>query len=155
MGSLCFQMMINDSLTDTPHRWKYVNDCTVGITVNNRVPDYTALQHKLLDRLQAYTQDNSVTINHTKAVAMDVCTSRTAVPPPQLTVRPHPLQVVNTIKLLVVVLDDNFSWGQHVASVVRTASYRLYVLRRLRTLNYTSWRESRKGHARSSLALHM
>ena len=87
-----------------------MDDCTVGITLNNRVPEYTALQ-QTLDSLQAWTQDNSVTINHTKAVVMDVCTSKTAVPPPQLTIRPHPLQVFNTFKLLVVFLDDHFSWG--------------------------------------------
>ena len=48
-----------------------MDDCIVGITVNNRVPDYTALQHTL-DRLQAWTQDNSVTSNHTKNVVMYV-----------------------------------------------------------------------------------
>ena len=133
MGPLCFLMMINDALTDTQHRWKYVDDCTVGITVNNRAPDYTSLQ-QTLDRLQAWTQDNSVTINHTKTVVMHVCTSKTAVPPPQLTIGPHPLQVVNTFKLLGVTLDNHLSWGQHVASVVKAASYRLYMLRRLRSL---------------------
>ena len=133
MGPLCFLMMINDALTDTPHRWKYVDDCTVGITVDNRAPNYTALQDTL-DRLQTWTQANNVTINHSKTVVMHVCTSKADIPPPQLTIGPHPLQVVNTIKLLGVVLDDHLSWGQHVAMVVKAASYRLYMLRRLRSL---------------------
>ena len=51
MGPLCFLMMINDALTDTSHRWKYVDDCTVGILVNNRMPDYSPLQ-ATLGRLQ-------------------------------------------------------------------------------------------------------
>ena len=75
-----------------------------------------------------------VTINHTKTVVLHACTSRTAVPPPQLTIGSHPRQVVNTFQLLGVVLDDHLSWGQHVASVVTSASYRLYMLRRLRSL---------------------
>ena len=33
-----------------------------------------------------------------------------------------------------MVLDDHLSWGQHVASVVRAASYRLYVLSRFWSL---------------------
>ena len=130
MGPLCFLILINDALTDTPHRWKYVDDCTVGIKVNNKEPDYTALQDTL-DRLHTWTQHNNVTINQTKTEVMHVCTSRTPVPPPHLTVGTHPLKVVKTFKLLGVVLDDQLSWDQHVANVVRAASYRLYMLRRL------------------------
>ena len=133
MGPLCFLIMINDALTDTIHRWKYVDDCTLGITVNNRAPNYTSLQDSL-DKLQAWTQSNSVTINHTKTVVMHVCTAKTAVPPPQLSIGPHSLQVVNTFKLLGVGLDDHLSWSQHVASVVKAASYRLFMLRRLKSL---------------------
>ena len=43
MGSLCFLVLINDAITDTQHRWKYVDDCTVEIPVNNRTPDYSTL----------------------------------------------------------------------------------------------------------------
>ena len=133
MGPLCFLMLINDALTDTMHRWKYVDDCTVGIAVNNKRPDYELLQGTL-DRLQEWTQANNVTINHTKTVVMHVCTARAPVPPPQLNIGPHQLQVVNTFKLLGVVLDSHLSWGSHVASIVKAASYRLYMLRRLKSL---------------------
>ncbi|XP_063852301.1 uncharacterized protein LOC135095411 isoform X1 [Scylla paramamosain] len=55
-------------------------------------------------------------------------------PPPQLTVGPHPLQVVQCAKLLGVTVDDQLTWKQHVASTVRSATYRLYMLCRLRSL---------------------
>ncbi|MPC16840.1 hypothetical protein E2C01_009677 [Portunus trituberculatus] len=47
MGPLCFLILINDALVHTPHRWKYVDDCTVGVPVNNTNPDFSALQSTL------------------------------------------------------------------------------------------------------------
>ncbi|XP_063862727.1 uncharacterized protein LOC135102029 [Scylla paramamosain] len=75
-----------------------------------------------------------MTINHSKTVIMHFCTSSVPVPPPQLTVGPHPLKVVRCAKLLGVTVDDQLTWKQHVASTVRSATYRLYMLRRLRSL---------------------
>ncbi|MPC75358.1 hypothetical protein E2C01_069744 [Portunus trituberculatus] len=43
MGPLCFLLLINDALTNTPHHRKYVNDYTVGVLINNRDPDNSAL----------------------------------------------------------------------------------------------------------------
>ena len=133
MGPLCFLMLINDALTDTPHRWKYVDDSTVGIPINTRAPDYSPLQ-STLNKLQAWTEENKVTINHTKTVVMHFCTSNAAVPPPQLLVGPHPLQVVHSTKLLGVTVDDQLTWKEHISNIVRAASYKIYMLRRLRSL---------------------
>ena len=137
MGPLCFLVLINDALTDTSHRWKYVDDCTVGILVNNRTPDYSTLQ-ATLDRLQVWAQLNNVSINQPKTVVMYVCTSVQEVAPNQLTIGPHPLQVIPTFKLLGVTLNNHLSWKQHVASMVKTASYKLYMLRCLRSLGTQS-----------------
>ena len=65
MGPLCFLILINDALVHTPHRWKYVDDCTVGVPVNNTNPDFSALQ-STLNQLQTWTEDNKMTINHTR-----------------------------------------------------------------------------------------
>ncbi|XP_063860409.1 carnitine O-palmitoyltransferase 2, mitochondrial-like isoform X2 [Scylla paramamosain] len=133
MGPLCFLLLINDALTDTPHRWKYVYDCTVGVPVSTKNPDYSPLQ-AILERLQMWTEESRMTINHNKTVVMHFCTSSVPVPPPQLSVGPHPLQVVRCAKLLGVTVDDQLTWKQHVASTIRSATYRLYMLRRLRSL---------------------
>ena len=68
MGLLCFLLLINDAMLDTPSRWKYVDDTTLGVTLNNN-PDYTQLQ-TLLDTLHRWTTDNHVTINTTKSTIM-------------------------------------------------------------------------------------
>ena len=133
MGPLCFLILINDALTHTPHRWKYVDDCTVGVPINTRHPDYSPLQ-ATLQHLQAWTEENRMTINHNKTVVMHICTSTSAVPVPQLSVGPHSLQVVRSAKLLGVMLDDQLTWKQHISTTVRSAAYKLYMLRRLRSL---------------------
>ena len=133
MGPLCFLILINDALVHTPHRWKYVDDCTVGIQVNNKSADYSPLQ-TTLDHLQEWTEANNMTINHSKTVVMHVCTSAASVPPPQVSVDSHNLQVVPTAKLLGVTIDDQLTWKQHVSTMVRSASYKLFMLRRLSSL---------------------
>ena len=128
MGPLCFLMLINDVLTDTPHRWKYyMDDSTVGI------PVFSPLQ-ATLDSLQMWTEVNKVSINHTKTVVMHFCTSSPPVPSLQLSVGSHPLQVVQSTRLLGITLDDRLNWKQYVTDTLRSASYKIYMLRRLKSL---------------------
>ncbi|XP_050713416.1 uncharacterized protein LOC126996704 [Eriocheir sinensis] len=114
---------------DTPHRWQYVDDSILGVPVNNRDPDFAPLQASL-DNLKAWTVDNSATMNHTKSMMMHVCTSKRDVPPPLLSIGSHHLQVVQFTKLLGITVDNQL----HVSNAVRAASYKQYMLRRLRTL---------------------
>ncbi|MPC94887.1 hypothetical protein E2C01_090077 [Portunus trituberculatus] len=79
MGRLCFLILIDDAVTNTPHRWKYVDDCTVGVSLNNKNPDYSALQ-TTLNSLQEWSAESRMTINHTKTVVMHILTSSAAVP---------------------------------------------------------------------------
>ncbi|XP_076030936.1 uncharacterized protein LOC143019126 [Oratosquilla oratoria] len=127
MGPLCFLMLINDALADISHHWKYVDDSTVGSTVDNTAPDYSPLQ-ATLDKLQAWTTDNHVTINNTKTVIMHFCISKKDVPAPNVTINTQPFQVVKSTKLLGITIDDQLDWKQHVTNTVRAASYRLYVM---------------------------
>lgn len=65
---------------------------------------------------------------------MHFCTSAQPLAQPQLSVGVHPLQVVKHFKLLGITLDDQLNWKQHVNNIIRTASFKLYMLRRLRSL---------------------
>ncbi|MPC32655.1 hypothetical protein E2C01_025980 [Portunus trituberculatus] len=47
---------------------------------------------------------------------------------------PHPLQFVRSAKLLGVTVDDQLTWRQHITATVKAAAYRLYMLRRLKSL---------------------
>ena len=45
MDPLCFLMMINDAFTDTPHRWKYMDNSTLGIPVPGLLHSSSHLRH--------------------------------------------------------------------------------------------------------------
>ncbi|MPC28547.1 hypothetical protein E2C01_021756 [Portunus trituberculatus] len=47
---------------------------------------------------------------------------------------PHPLKVVRSAKLIGVTVSDQLTWKLHVTTTVRSAAYRLYMLRRLKSL---------------------
>ncbi|MPC84394.1 hypothetical protein E2C01_079132 [Portunus trituberculatus] len=78
-------------------------------------------------------EESRRTIIHTKTVVMHVCTSSAALPPPQLTLGPHRLQVVRSNKVLRIKVDNQLTWKQHVTSTVRSGAYRLYMLHRLKS----------------------
>ena len=133
IGPLCFLVLINDALLDTTLRWKYVDDSTLGTVINNTDPDYSRMQDTL-NNLLAWTNTNHVTINQRKTVVMHFDLATTPTPTPALTLDNHTLDVVTTTKLLGVIIDDKLSWGDHVSAVIKSASYRLYMLRRLKSL---------------------
>lgn len=72
-----------------------------------------------------------MTVSHSKTAVMHLSTSPKAVTPPQLSVGPHLLQVVCTVKLLAVTMDDQLTWKQHVPTTVKSVACRLYILHTL------------------------
>ncbi|MPC28185.1 hypothetical protein E2C01_021380 [Portunus trituberculatus] len=85
------------------------------VSLHNKHPDYSALQ-TTLNSQQEWSEESRMTINHTKTVVMHICTSSAAVPPPQLSLGPHPLQVVRSAKVLGVTVDDQLTWTLHVTA---------------------------------------
>ena len=112
---------------------KYVDDSSVGITINNNSPDYTPLQ-TILNTLQTWTTANHVTINSQKTVVMLFSTSKTPVTPPAVTIGDQVLHTVESTKLLGITVDCRLDWKLHVSNTVQSAAYKLYMLRRLKSL---------------------
>ncbi|ORD93261.1 hypothetical protein ECANGB1_2734 [Enterospora canceri] len=44
MGPLCFLLLINDAMLDTPSRWKYVDDCGLLQAAPPPTPEGDAIQ---------------------------------------------------------------------------------------------------------------
>ena len=89
----------------------------------------------IFDSLQVWTEENSVSISHTKTVVMHFCTSSEAAFPPQISSGPHPLLVVQSTQLLGITVDNQLNL-KHVTNIIREPSYiiyMLYILRLLRT----------------------
>ena len=51
------------------NRWKYIDDSTVDVVVDNTEPDYRHLQQQP-DNLQSWTEANSITISYSKTVQL-------------------------------------------------------------------------------------
>lgn len=62
MGPLWFLILKKDTLRDTSSRWKYVNDSTLDISVDNDAPDFSVLQAFV--NYHEWATTNDVTINH-------------------------------------------------------------------------------------------
>ena len=65
---------------------------------------------------------------------MHINLSSDIVPPPSITLGPNTLQVVDSTKLLGVTIDNKLNWKPHVSEVVKSSSFRLHLLRRLKSL---------------------
>ena len=66
---LCFWLLIYNALTNNSHRRKYMEYCTMDVPIKNRDSDYFAVQ-ATLEQLQAWAEENKMTINHGKSVVM-------------------------------------------------------------------------------------
>ena len=137
IGPLLFLILINDALLDTPQRMKYVDDCTITSSISTTAPDHSPTQ-TTLNALYDWTLENHVKINTTKTVAMLFSFSPNPPPPPPLTLNNCPLTTVSSFKLLGVTIDDRLTWNAHTTNIVNSASFRLYMLRRLKTFGLPS-----------------
>ncbi|MEL7524109.1 MAG: reverse transcriptase domain-containing protein, partial [Cyanobacteria bacterium J06553_1] len=133
LGPLLFLILINDALIDAPHRMKYVDDCTIANSFDNDNPDHS-LSQSTLDSLHQWTVGNSTQVNPNKTVTMTFTVANNPPPLPNLTLNNHILTSVTSFKLLGVTIQHDLHWDLHVSNVVKSASFRLYMLRRLRTL---------------------
>ena len=135
LGPLCFLMLINDALGDTDARWKYVDDSTIGMRVANNGDNtnYDELQNNV-NNLQEWTSNNSVTINNSKTVVMHINFGAGAVNPPLITLGSNTLEVVESTKILGITIDNKLTWNDHVKSTIKSSTYRLHLLRRLKSL---------------------
>ena len=132
-GPIGFLMVINDALFGTPQRFKYVDDCTLAHSINTDQPDYTPAQ-STLDSLQQWTTENHVQINPLKCVTMQFTVARqNPPPPPSLSIGGQNLETVVTFKLLGLTIDDKLKFGPHVTNIVKSTSFRLHMLRRLKS----------------------
>ncbi|MPC66826.1 hypothetical protein E2C01_060980 [Portunus trituberculatus] len=65
---------------------------------------------------------------------MHICTSTAAVPPSPAICGPSLPPGGRSTKLLGVLVDDQLSWKEHASTIISSASYKIYMLHRLRSL---------------------
>ncbi|XP_076037769.1 uncharacterized protein LOC143023141 [Oratosquilla oratoria] len=87
-----------------------------------------------LERLNTYMKITSVIKLPNTNTILKIKMETTTMTPPQLSLGTHSLQVVQSAKLLGITIDDHLNWNQHINNIIRTASYKLFMLRRLKSL---------------------
>ena len=62
VGPVVFLAMVNQVAVDMPHRWKCVDDTTVGESCDPRTPPTSGLQ-QAMDGISRFTTDNHMTLS--------------------------------------------------------------------------------------------
>ena len=124
---------------------KYVDDLTMAESINlgsQLVPTRSGLTlplnnsrlKKQLLKTENYAKDNDMKLNHQKSKVMffNPCTSVDFTP--DLRLEKNPLEVVEKLKILGVIIQSDLKWKLNTEYIVRKANSRLWVLRRLKNL---------------------
>jgi len=121
VGPVVFLAMVNDVASDAPHRWKYVDDITVGESSNPSAPPGMETQ-RAMDSISECAQNNHMSLNVAKCGVMQCTFSK--VPPPRLHITAHDQTVPNlpSMTLLGVTLLPSLKWDQHIETVISRAN---------------------------------
>ena len=114
---------------------KFVDDLTIAQAVDLKVPDVdNSLLKKQLHDTEVYATDNSMKINFSKTQLMvfNPCWSVDFVP--QLSINSQDLSLVTEKRLLGLIVRNDLKWSSNTENIVRNASKRLWILRRLKYL---------------------
>jgi len=125
LGPLSFLVLVDDLNVDCLIH-KYVDDTTLTelFCAQQQPSNMSHFFQQLMD--WAVNNDMVVNFNKTKEMIMGPPSKTSLLPPLQS------IERVNTVKLLGIKLDANFSWDSHVDAILSKATQRLYFLKQLR-----------------------
>ena len=140
-----------------PKHWKYVDDLTLAeaidlktllekdtnnvlekpLTYHNRTehilpPHKSRVQEQLNDILE-YANENEMKINKRKTKVMVFNTARTRDFTPELNIEDEPIETVDSLKLLCVVITSDLRWNENTEYITKRGYNKLWMLRRLKT----------------------
>ena len=132
LGPILFLVMINDLLEDWQDRWKYVDDTNATECIRPNCPSH--LQDVVND-VTTWTINNNMKLNISKCkeLIIDFAKDKRSFEP--LTVSGNPIKLVESEKILGLVVQNNLKWNLHVDNIVKKSSKRLYMLRLLKRSN--------------------
>ena len=138
LGPTLFLVMVNSLAHQDSWRWKYMDDLTVAESfyVNQ---DKSNMQAST-DRIAKYVNDNNMKLNPTKCKEMLVCFQKVLPDIPQITIGDDKLERVSTYKLLGVHVSNNLTWNEHVDTVTKKTTKRIYFIRLLKRAGVSSQR---------------
>ena len=110
VGPVVFLAMVNDAATESPHRWKYVDDITVG----EASTDPSSNMQSIMDSICVQASRDHMTLNVNKCALMQISFRRDPVPPPLITANGQTVPITPVMTLLGVTLTGTLKWDTHV-----------------------------------------
>ncbi len=121
--------MINDLQTNTP-MYKYVDDCSTYEIVSRSSP--TSSLQANINTINDSTNHNNMRLNVSKTKEMHISFLRVAMVFDALSSSGLNIEIVQTFKLLGVIMSSDLTWNAHIDYICTKASKRLYALRILK-----------------------
>ena len=110
------------------HIVKYADDISLVIPIFRKEVDDVSVTQTEVEYFEQWCKNHFMSINFSKSKVLNVNFSRT---PVALVPR---LENTSVLKILGLLFNDNLTWSDHIISVVKKLSRRLYVLRILKSL---------------------
>ena len=121
--------MINDLQINTL-LYKYVDDCSTYEIVSRSFPN-SSLQANI-NTINDWTNHNNMRLNVSKTKEMRISFLRVPMEFDALSSSGLNIEIVQTFKLLGVIISSDLTWNAHVDYICTKASKRLYALRILK-----------------------
>ena len=121
--------MINDlDVAENKHLWKYVDDTTMSELINKDQPN-SAMQF-YVDTVSLKSANNGMQLKEPKCKELRINFSTRESSFDPIIINDKDIEVVHSVKLLG--LTDNLKWNNHIVSIRKKISTRLYFLRQLK-----------------------
>ncbi|XP_033109080.1 uncharacterized protein LOC117110472 [Anneissia japonica] len=137
LAVLIFLIYVNDSLQNVENMgadaWKYVDDQTIGETSKFGEPGNL---QAVLDNLYNWTKSNKLKLNLSKCQGIRFYFGRRPLPDISLHISNENLPVVNSVKLLGVVFDNDLKWSSNTDAIIAKANCKLFILWSLRRAGF-------------------
>ena len=121
--------MIQDLNINSPYLWKFVDDTTASeILPKGNV----STAQNIADHIKQWSEENRLKLHPDKCKELRISFSKDPVVLDQVILNGKEVEIVESAKLLGVIISNNLTWHAHIKEVVKKASKRLYYLVQLK-----------------------
>ena len=130
LGPWLFIIMINDlEVTSSDGVFKYVDDTTTHEVVKK---GENSQAQTLLDEINDWSIANKFQLHPQKCKELRISFTRDDVSHEDVLIDQSTLNIVESVKILGVTIQNNLKWNLHIKDTVKKASKRLYFLKQLK-----------------------
>ena len=119
LGPWLFILMIDDINTSNTELWKYVDDTTIAECVDKK--EDSRIQSDV-EELIAKSNQNKFQLNESKCKELRISFAKSAADFAPTVINRKAIEVVSTVKLLVLNISSDLRWNCHVAEISKKSS---------------------------------